>query len=71
MMYCCELCVNGRSKAFPGVPGTHQSGAVRRAGLWEARSLYSDCQEKTVYTQLLYGIRFLDLGPAAVKSGEF
>ena len=52
------------------IPSTHQSGAFK---LYKGQNIvnrYRDCQEEDVFTQLLYGIRALDLRPAAVKNSE-
>ena len=45
------------------IPGTHQSGAFSRSVDHLDRFKY--CQEEDVLTQLLYGIRALDLRPGA------
>ncbi|XP_028967032.1 PI-PLC X domain-containing protein 3 [Galendromus occidentalis] len=50
------------------IPGTHNAGAYR---VYDASSesvvtWYRDCQEEDIYSQLLYGSRFLDIRPGVV-----
>ncbi|XP_028968429.1 uncharacterized protein LOC100899375 [Galendromus occidentalis] len=49
------------------IPGTHQSGTFKHFTKFNYLNRYRDCQEEDVFTQLLYGIRFLDLRPGAVS----
>lgn len=52
------------------IPGTHQSGTFKAFGGFDYFNRYRDCQEEDVYTQLLYGIRSLDLRPGAISKGK-
>ncbi|OQR69132.1 PI-PLC X domain-containing protein 3-like [Tropilaelaps mercedesae] len=53
------------------IPGTYQSGAYRRythADVEDELVRAAYCQEEDVLTQLMFGIRYLDLRPVAVMS---
>ncbi|XP_018496531.1 uncharacterized protein LOC100897356 [Galendromus occidentalis] len=52
------------------IPSTHQSGAYKIFKGQNIVNRYRDCQEEDVFTQLLYGIRALDLRPAATKNAS-
>ena len=53
------------------IPGTHQSGTFKAFSKFDYLNRYRDCQEENVFTQLLYGIRALDLRPGAVSKSEY
>lgn len=50
------------------IPGTHNAGSYKVYDPPDESFVtwYRDCQEEDVYTQLLYGIRFLDIRPGLV-----
>lgn len=54
------------------LPGTHNAGTYKRFNGQNIVNKYRDCQEEDAYTQLLYGVRFLDIRPGAIlKNNKF
>ncbi|XP_054167795.1 PI-PLC X domain-containing protein 1-like [Oppia nitens] len=54
------------------IPGTHNSGSFDRYDLYEdtLTNKYTLCQDESIFNQLIYGIRFLDLRIAYDNNNE-